>query len=134
MPQETKSRFDHESPDEFGPGSRIEADDPNLPQAIEAATAFRGDVTITCRGDGREIAGYLFDHRAHDDPKLACVRLMEKKNGTRLVIAYADIAVLEFTGRDTAAGKSFETWMKKYVQKKFSGEEANLESESLEED
>ena len=32
------------------------------------------------------------------------------------------VARLEFTGRDTAAGKSFETWVKKYQAKKAAGE------------
>ena len=29
---------------------------------------------------------------------------------------------LAFTGRDTAAGKSWEAWMKKYAEKKAAGE------------
>ena len=46
---------------------------------------------------------------------------------------YADIARLEFTGRDTAAGKSFETWVKKYREKKAAGEKnIGLEPEKLE--
>ena len=37
-------------------------------------------------------------------------------------VSYSEIARLEFTGRDTAAGKSWETWVKKYVDKKKAGE------------
>jgi len=37
-------------------------------------------------------------------------------------VSYADIAALAFTGRDTAAGKSWEAWMKKYAEKKAAGE------------
>ena len=36
--------------------------------------------------------------------------------------AYSDIAALAFTGRDTAAGKSFAAWVKKYNEKKAAGE------------
>src|SRR5260370_31651746 len=40
----------------------------------------------------------------------------------RSKIAYADIAALAFTGRDTAAGKSWEAWVGKYWEKKATGE------------
>jgi hypothetical protein len=49
------------------------------------------------------------------------------------MIAYSDIAALAFTGRDTAAGKSWEAWVKKYVEKKAAGEKhIGLEPEALE--
>jgi hypothetical protein len=48
-------------------------------------------------------------------------------------VAYSDIAALAFTGKDTAAGKSFEAWVKKYQEKKAAGEEnIGIESEPLE--
>jgi hypothetical protein len=37
-------------------------------------------------------------------------------------VAYAEIAGLVFSGRDTAAGKTFEAWVKKYWEKKAAGE------------
>ncbi len=44
-----------------------------------------------------------------------------------------DIAALAFTGRDTAAGKSWEAWVGKYWEKKASGEgDLSLQPESLE--
>ena len=39
-----------------------------------------------------------------------------------MTIPYDQIAALVFTGRDTAAGRSWETWMKKYQEKKAAGE------------
>ena len=49
-------------------------------------------------------------------------------------IAYADIAALAFSGRDTAAGKSWEAWVKKYWDKKEAGGGSlSLQPESLEE-
>jgi hypothetical protein len=52
----------------------------------------------------------------------------------KLSIAYSDIAGLAFTGRDTAAGKSWEAWVKKYWEKKAAGEtNIALEPDSLEE-
>jgi len=39
---------------------------------------------------------------------------------------------VEFTGKDTAAGKSFETWVKKYQAKKAAGEtNIRIEPEKL---
>ena len=47
-------------------------------------------------------------------------------------IAYSDIAALAFTGRDTAAGKTFEAWVKKYWEKKAAGEKnIQIEPEKL---
>ena len=47
-------------------------------------------------------------------------------------VAYADIAALAFTGRDTAAGKTFEAWVKKYWDKKAAGEKnIQIEPEKL---
>ncbi len=47
-------------------------------------------------------------------------------------VAYADIAALAFTGRDTAAGKTFEAWVAKYWAKKAAGEKnIQIEPEKL---
>ena len=47
-------------------------------------------------------------------------------------IAYAEIAALAFTGRDNAAGKSFDAWVKKYWEKKAAGEKnIQIEPERL---
>jgi hypothetical protein len=61
------------------------------------------------------------------------VRLYPKNSSEKISISYADIAALAFTGRDTAAGKSWEAWMKKYVEKKARGEkDLSLYAEPLE--
>jgi hypothetical protein len=41
---------------------------------------------------------------------------------TKLTIPYAEIAALAFTGRDNAAGRTFDAWVKKYWEKKAAGE------------
>jgi hypothetical protein len=48
--------------------------------------------------------------------------VMPKDHPGKLTIPYSDIAALAFTGRDTAAGKSFAAWVKKYNEKKAAGE------------
>jgi hypothetical protein len=50
------------------------------------------------------------------------VRLIPKDSNQKVVIAYSEIAALAFSGRDTAAGKTFEAWVKKYKAKKAAGE------------
>ena len=50
----------------------------------------------------------------------------------RLNIAYSEVAALKFSGRDTAAGKTFEAWVKKYWEKKAAGEKnIQIEAEKL---
>ncbi len=139
MPQETKSRpFDVE---EHAPGVVHEnlegaipslATDDEIRAALEKAFDFRGDVTIT-RKDGSVVEGYIFDRRSDGKTLAECiVRLFPKDRDEKMSIAYSDIARLEFTGRDTAAGKSFETWVKKYKEKKAAGEtNIQIEPEKL---
>jgi hypothetical protein len=98
------------------------ATEDEIRDALEKAFDYRGDVTITLK-DGSMIDGYVYD-RSADGTKLAeCrVRLLPKDGSPRRSIPYTDVAALAFTGRDTAAGKSFETWVKKYNEKKAAGE------------
>jgi hypothetical protein len=135
----------HANPDtlEIAPGTTHEKLEGWIPQlateeeiriALEKAFDYRGDVTIT-RKDGSKIEGYLFDRRTAATLKDSVVRLFPKNTNQKVSIAYGDIAALAFTGRDTAAGKSWEAWMKKYAQKKAAGEtNIVLEPEPLEED
>ncbi|HEY4877892.1 MAG TPA: hypothetical protein VIH97_02090, partial [Candidatus Acidoferrales bacterium] len=60
------------------------------------------------------------------------IRVMPKDSAEKLSIAYSDIAALAFTGRDTAAGKSFAAWVKKYNERKAAGEKnIGIDAESL---
>jgi hypothetical protein len=107
------------------------ASDEELREGLEKAFDYRGDVTIT-RKDGTAVEGYLFDRRVGATLNDSCVRLLLKGAG-KLAIPYSDIAGLSFTGRDTAAGKSWESWLKKYWEKKAAGEKnIELKPESLE--
>src|SRR5579862_1124818 len=108
------------------------ASDEEIRVALEKAFDYRGDITIT-RKDGSKIEGYLFDRRSAANLKDSMVRLYPKNSNEKVSVSYADIAALAFTGRDTAAGKSWEAWMKKYAAKKAAGEKnIALEPEPLE--
>lgn len=78
-----------------------------LRQALEKAFDYRGDVTIA-RKDGTSIEGYIFDRRKGSTLADSFVRLLPKSKPEKVTIAYSDIAGLAFTGRDTAAGKSWK--------------------------
>jgi hypothetical protein len=108
------------------------ASDADIRAALEKAFDYRGDITLTLK-DGKTIEGYLFDRRA-DGPTLAdcSVWLFPKDRDEKVTVRYSEIARLEFTGKDTAHGKSFETWVKKYYEKKAAGEtNISLEPEKL---
>jgi hypothetical protein len=104
--------------------------------ALERAFDYRGDVTIT-RKDGTTVEGYLYDRRNGPTLETSVVRLMPTpaKGSTetqRVNIPYSEVAALQFTGRDTAAGKTFEAWVKKYWEKKAAGEtNIQIEPEKL---
>jgi hypothetical protein len=101
-------------------------------QALEKAFDYRGDVTIT-RKDGTRVEGYIFDRRTGRSLAKSAVRLFPKDTDQKISIPYSDIAALAFSGRDTAAGKSFEAWVRKYWEKKAAGEKnIGIQAEALE--
>lgn len=103
----------------------------DLREALETAFDYRGDVTLTTK-DGRKLEGYIFDRVSGSTLATSFVRLLPKDSGPRVKIPYADIAALAFTGRDTAAGKSWEAWVRKYWEKKSSGQGSlTIQPESL---
>ena len=109
------------------------ASDSEIREALEKAFDYRGDISIT-RKNGTKLDGYLFDRLAGKTLETSFVRILPKDSNERMKIAYSDIAALVFSGRDTAAGKSWEAWVGKYWQKKTAGEaDIRIEPESLDE-
>jgi len=112
------------------------ANEEDLRKALEQAFDYRGDVSIT-RKDGTKIEGYIFDRGVdrNKGTRLAdsFVRVLPKDGSPRIKISYAEIAALAFTGRDMAAGKSWENWVRHYWEKKAAGEmDISLQPEKLE--
>ena len=101
-------------------------------EAFEKAFNYRGDVTIT-RKDGTTLECFVFDRRTGRTLAESVVRVIPKASFEKVSIPYSEIAGLAFTGRDTAAGKSWEAWVRKYWEKKGAGEKnIALAPESLE--
>ena len=126
---------------EVAPGTQHETVQGWIPQlateeelriALEKAFDYRGDVTLTLK-DSSKIEGYIFDRVTGTSLSTSFVRVMPRDTNEKRKIAYAEIAALAFTGKDTAAGKSWEAWVRKYWEKKSSGTGVlSLEPESLE--
>jgi hypothetical protein len=108
------------------------ATEDDLRHALEEAFDYRGDVTIT-RKDGTRMEGYVFDRRQASTLANSVVRLIPQNSSQKISVPYSEIAAVAFTGRDTAAGKSWEAWVRKYWERKAAGEKGiALEPESLE--
>lgn len=101
-----------------------------LRDALEKAFDYRGDVTIT-RKDGSVVEGYLYDRRAAGTMEQSLVRVLPADGSPRISIPFSDVSKLAFSGRDPAAGKSWEAWVRKYWEKRAVGEHASMEADEL---
>lgn len=144
-PQQESSKMEqlqHMNPDELEHAAGRErenlegwipalATDAEVREALEKAFDYRGDITVTLK-DGNKVEGYLFDRRQGATLASSFIRIIPMNNQGKVNVAYTDIAALAFTGRDTAAGKSFEAWVKRYWEKKAAGEQnIQIEPEKL---
>lgn len=104
----------------------------DLRAALEQAFDYRGDVLIRLK-NGSQVEGYVFDRHTGNTLDNSFVRLLPKNGNAKLSIRYSDIAALAFTGRDMAAGKSWQAWVQHYWGKKAAGEtDISLQPENLE--
>ncbi|MCP4834432.1 MAG: hypothetical protein GY895_06655 [Phycisphaera sp.] len=112
-------------------GTTVSGEDPErLRLALDDAFDYRGDVTVV-RRDGTEVVGYLFDRRSELTLENSVVRVLPPDGPSRIEIPYPEIAEIRFSGRDPAAGRSWESWVRRFAEKKLAGEEASIESEPL---
>jgi hypothetical protein len=135
-------QLQHASPDEIEVAAGREreelqgwvptmATDEEVRDALEKAFDYRGDITIT-RKDGSTVEGYVFDRRTGETLAASQVRMLLPGTSQKISIPYSEIAGLTFSGRDTAAGKSFDAWVKKYWEKRAAGEKGiGIEAEKL---
>ena len=115
------------------PATEIDGSDPAmLREGVARAVDFRGDVTILTT-DGRTVAGYAFDARLAPtpDPAKDEIRVLPADSNERVRVPLSSIKTLAFTGKDAASGRSWESWIRRYAEKKLAGEAASIESEAL---
>src|ERR1039458_937045 len=97
------------------------AGDDELRQALEKAFDYRGDVTLTLKS-GEVIEAFIFNRQTGATLEDSYVQYFTPKAPEKRKVSYAEIARLAFSGKDRAAGKHWEDWVKAYNEKKAAGE------------
>ncbi len=126
---------------ELAPGSEHEklegwvpelATEEDLKQALEKALDYRGDVTLTLKS-GERIEAFVFNRTTGATLADSFVYYFTPSAPEKRKVSYAEIARMEFSGKDRAAGKHWEDWVKAYNEKKAAGEKnIGLAPEALE--
>jgi hypothetical protein len=97
------------------------ASDDDLRRALEEAFGYRGDVTLTLKG-GERIEAFIFDRRTGAALADSQVWYFTPGAPEKRKASYAEIARIEFSGKDCAAGKQWEDWVRKHRERKAAGE------------
>jgi hypothetical protein len=97
------------------------ASDEDLRQALEKAFDYRGDVTLTLKS-GERIEAFIFDRQTGATLAESHVQYFTPNAPEKRRLGYAEIARIEFSGKDRAAGKQWEDWLRKYNERKAAGE------------
>ena len=97
------------------------ASEEDLRQALEKAFDYRGDVTLTLKS-GERVEAYIFNRLPGLTLADSYLQYFTPSANDKRKVSYADIVRLEFSGKDRAAGKHWEAWVKKYNEKKAAGE------------
>jgi len=108
------------------------ASEEELKDALEKAFDYRGDVTLTLKS-GERIEVYVFNRQTGSTLGNSFVQYFASNAAEKRRVSYAEIARIEFSGRDRAAGKHWEDWVKAYNERKAAGEKnIGLHPEALE--
>ncbi len=98
-------------------GCRLKpANKAELQDALVRAFDYRGDVTIHLK-TGEQVIGYVFDRQ--EGPPNPFVRVFLANQSEPCTVNYHDIVEVEFSGEDTAFGRSWEDWSKKWQKPKL---------------
>lgn len=108
------------------------ATEQELMRALEKAFDYRGDVTLTLKS-GEKIEAYIFNRHTGATLAESWVQYFASNAPDKRKASYAEVARLEFSGRDRAAGKHWEDWVKAHKERKAAGEKnIGLHPEALE--
>ncbi|MGA3372761.1 MAG: hypothetical protein ABSC48_13475 [Terracidiphilus sp.] len=115
---------EHENLEGWIPSLATEED---LRLALDKALDYRGDVTLTLKSGERgeapqKIEAFIFNCQTAPTLAESFVQYFTPNSPEKRKVSYAEIARLEFTGKDRAAGKHWEDWVKAYNEKKAAGE------------
>ena len=92
------------------------ANEAELRDVLEKAFSYRGDVTITLK-NGERIEAYVFNRHTGATLAESWVQYFAPNVPGKCKVSYTEIARLEFTGTDRAAGKHWEDWVKAYNER-----------------
>jgi hypothetical protein len=97
------------------------ANEDDLHVALEKAFDYRGDITLTFK-NGEKVEAFVFNRQSGNSLANSYVQYFASNAPEKRKVSYAEIARIEFTGKDRAAGKHWEAWLQKYAEKKAAGE------------
>ena len=97
------------------------ASEADLQVALEKAFDYRGDISLTFKS-GEKVEAYVFNRHTGSSLADSHIQYFASNAPDKKKATYADIARIEFSGKDRAAGKHWEAWVKKYTEKKAAGE------------
>lgn len=80
----------------------------SLARIVDLAFDYRGNTTVVKR-DGTELHGYVFNRDA--DVPAPYLEMFDADGGGPYRLPYAEVRTIRFTGKDTAAGKSYAAWL-----------------------
>lgn len=95
----------------FKQGVTVSSHDRDFIGAIKAAVDYRGDVSLFLK-DGTQVDGFLFNSNENT------LELFPKNSPQKKTVHVDQLSSIEFSGRDEAAGKSWEEWVKKREARK----------------
>jgi hypothetical protein len=79
-----------------------------LARIIDLAFDYRGNTTIMKR-DGTALHGYVFNRDA--DAPAPYLEMFDAEGGGPHRVWYVEVRTIHFTGKDTAAGRSYAAWL-----------------------
>ena len=86
-----------------------------IDQVVDLAFDYRGNTTIV-KADGTTVEGYIFNRDSNvSEPYL---EYFAASGDGPFSLPYSQIVNIDFTGKDTAAGKSWEAWLKRKEEAK----------------
>lgn len=91
--------------------------------AVDAAFDYRGDVTLTT-SDGRTLSGYVSNRDHNASAPFLEIIAADWQSPQKVPIDR--VTGISFTGVDTAAGKSWDLWLKKVAEAEAEGKIAEL--------
>ncbi len=94
-------------------GFVLKATDQNFAEGIRAVVDYRGDVSIVLK-DGTNLRGYVYSSDARS------MDMFPRDSSRKETVLLSEVVSIEFSGEDTAKGKSWEDWMNKKTTERAS--------------